>query len=144
MNVWCLTTSPCNFTRTDELGWTVQGVKSRRRPTAERFAPGDKLVYYVSQRMTFAATAEITGTYFEDHDLVWTSGPGEDYPWRVPIRAEVVLPEPDWLPAAEIQAELRFPRKWPAEHWRLAFQGNIRAWPAEDYDTVRAALARRT
>jgi EVE domain-containing protein len=140
VTAYCLTTSRCNFLTNDRLGWMVQGIKRRRRPTAEALRPGDKIVYYVSQVMAFAATAEVTGTWFEDHELHWTSGPGEDYPWRVPIRPEVVLPESDWIPAAAIQRELEFPRKWPAEHWRLAFQGNIRAWPDADYETVAKNL----
>ncbi len=144
MTTWCLTTSRGNVAKTAELGWTVQGVKRRRRRTAEQLAPGDKLVYYVSGAIAFAGTVEVTGTMYEDHEPVWTSGPGEDYPWRVPIRPDLVLREDDWLPAAEIQERLTFPRKWPADSWPLAFQGNIRAWPEDDYATVRQALAGRT
>lgn len=140
MTTWCLTTSPCNFARTAELGWTVQGIKSRRRPTALRIAPGDRVVYYVAQVMAFAAIAEVTSTSFEDHELIWTSGPGEDYPWRFTIRAEAVLDEPHWVPAAAVQERLEFPRRWPPQHWRLAFQGNIRPWPHHDYEIVRTAL----
>jgi hypothetical protein len=141
MTVWCLTTSPCNFARTAELGWSVQGVKSRRRRTAEQVAPGDRIVFYVSQAVAFGALAEVTGTMFEDHERQWTTAkPDEDYPWRFPIRPELVLDRPRWVPAAEVAAELEFPRRWPAEHWRLAFQGNIRAWPEHDYEVVRRAL----
>jgi hypothetical protein len=140
VTVWCLTTSLGNVARTAELGWTVQGIKRRRRPTAARVAPGDKLVYYVSGAIAFAAVAEITGTFYEDHTPVWTSGPGEDYPWRFPIRPEIVLAEADWVPAADVQRRLSFPRRWPADSWHLAFQGNIREWPREDYTAVRDAL----
>lgn len=141
MTTWCLTTSPCNVARTAKLGWTLQGIKHRRRNTATQIEPGDKIVYYVSQVVAFAATAEVTGTFFEDHELIWTSGPGEDYPWRFPIRPEVVLEEDAWIPVAGIQERLTFPRRWPDAHWRLAFQGNIRAWPQGDYEIVRDALA---
>lgn len=140
MTVWCLTTSPCNLARTAALGWEVQGIKRRRRPTALQIAPGDRIVYYVTQAVAFAAIVEVTSTCHEDHELIWTSGPGEDYPWRVAIRPETVLHEPDWVPVADVQERLEFPRRWPPEHWRLAFQGNIRAWPAHDLAVVRAAL----
>lgn len=141
MTLWCLTTSPCNLARTAELGWTVQGIKSRRRNTAAQIAPGDRIVYYVSQAVAFAAIAEVTSTHYEDHELIWTSGPGEDYPWRFAISPQTVLDQPHWVPVASIQEHLEFPRKWPPQHWRLAFQGNIRAWPQHDYDVVRGALA---
>jgi predicted RNA-binding protein len=141
MSVWCLTTSPDNFRRTAEAGWEVQGVKSRRERTAREIAVGDKIVYYVTKAMAFGATVSVTGECFEDHEVIWTSKPGEDYPWRVAITPEVVVEDPErWVPAEELLERLAFPRKWPAEHWRLAFQGNIRAWPEADYEVVRAAL----
>jgi hypothetical protein len=141
MTAWCLTTSPENFTRTADLGWTVQGVKSRRRRAAADVAPGDRLVYYLTKVAAFAATVEVTSACFEDHTPVWASKPGEDYPWRFEIRPEVVLDEPDrWVPAEDLLENLEFPRRWPRQHWRLAFQGNIRAWPDADYRVVRTAL----
>ena len=132
MTAWCLTTSPGNFAKTAELGWKVQGIKSRRRPTAMQIRPGDKLVYYIT---------EVTSECFEDHELIWTSKPGEDYPWRVEIAPEIVIEQRErWVAADELRDALEFPRKWPPENWKLAFQGNIRAWPDTDYETVRNAL----
>lgn len=140
MAIWCLTTSPDNFAKTAELGWSVQGLKSRRGKTAKDMAAGDRIVYYVTRVMAFGATVEVTSECFEDHDVVWTSKPGEDYPWRVEIRPEVTLDEPDWVPAEDLIDALEFPKRWPREHWRLAFQGNVRAWPDHDYEVVRSAL----
>jgi hypothetical protein len=141
MTTWCLTTSPDNFARTAELGWKVQGIKSRRQKTAKEIAVGDKVVYYLTKVVAFGAVVEVTSTYFEDHDPIWTSKPGEDYPWRFEISPEVVIEDPErWVPADELREALEFPRKWPAEHWKLAFQGNIRAWPESDYLVVRKAL----
>ena len=142
MTAWCLTTSPDNLERTAEHGWTVQGIKSRRRKTAELIAPGDKVVYYVTKHVAFAAVVEVTSEYFEDHDPLWTSKPGEDYPWRFEIRPEVVREDPDeWIPAESLYEDLQFPKKWPRENWKLAFQGNIREWPESDYEVVRDALS---
>lgn len=143
MTTWCLTTSPDNFAKTAALGWKVQGIKSRRGKTAKDIHPGDKLVYYVTKSVAFGAIAEITSEVFEDHDPIWTSKPGEDYPWRFEITPEIVVEDPEeWVPADQLQAALEFPRKWPEEHWKLAFQGNIRAWPDSDYEVVRSALER--
>lgn len=139
--MWCLTTSPDNFARTAARDFSVQGIKSRRRPTAAKLTPGDKLIYYVTGHVAFAATVEVTSTYFEDHELVWTSKPGEDYPWRVEISPEVTLTDPaQWVPAEELYEALTFVKKWPRENWKLAFQGNIREWPAADYHVVTEAL----
>ena len=141
MTTWCLTTSPDNFAKTAELGWKVQGIKSRRGKTAQEIQPGDKLVYYVTKEVAFGAVVEVTSETFEDHDVIWTSKPGEDYPWRFEISPEVVLEDPAArVPAEELREQLEFPRKWGPDHWKLAFQGNIRAWPDADYEVVRAAL----
>jgi hypothetical protein len=84
---------------------------------------------------------EATSRYFEDHEPVWSSKPGEDYPWRFEIRPEVVIEDSHrWVPAEDVRDQLAFPTKWPPEHWKLAFQGNIRAWPESDYLVVKAAL----
>jgi predicted RNA-binding protein len=142
MTVWCLTNSPENFAKTAELGWKVQGVKSRRGKTAAQIAPGDKVVYYLTKHAVFAATVEVASEYFEDHEPIWSSKPGEDYPWRFEITPEVVIEEPEsWVPAGELYDDLAFVQKWPREHWKLAFQGNIREWPWQDYEVVKAALA---
>ena len=142
MTVWCLTTSPDNFARTAEHGWRVQGIKSRRERTAKQIRPGDKVIYYLTKVGAFAAVAEVTGEYFEDHEPIWSSKPGEDYPWRFDITPEVVVEDQEaWVPADELREQLEFPKKWPPEHWKLAFQGNIREWPRHDYEIVKSALS---
>lgn len=133
--------SPDNFGRTRELGFSVQGFKSRqRRKVLEQMQPGDKLVYYVSKVQAFGATATIRSDGYEDHELIWQSKPGEDYPWRVQISPDVVLDESDWIPSDAIGPGLAYVKKWPAEHWKLAFQGNLHLIPDEDFETLRAAM----
>ena len=118
MTTWCVTTSPDNLAKTAELGWSVQGIKSRREPTAKRIAPGDKIFYYVTRHVAFAAVVEVTSRYFEDHEPVWTSKPGEDYPWRFEIRPEVVVDDPDrWVPVEALYDDLSGIKKWPRERY---------------------------
>ena len=38
----------------------------------------------------------------------------------------LVLPENAFVPAEELVGELEHVSKWPAEHWHLAFQGQLR------------------
>ena len=101
---------------------------------------GDHLVYYVSKAQAFGATARIESAGYEDHELIWQSKPGEDYPWRVTISADVVLDRGDWIPSEAVGPGLVYVHKWPAEHWKLAFQGNLHLIPDADYETLRAAL----
>jgi len=142
VNYWLIVTSPENIATTRELGFTMQGLKSRHRKKAERMHPGDRMVLYATGRQAFAFTATITSDYWEDHSLVWDGRKkGEDYPFRVRIEPNVVLPESDYLPAVGLLSVLEFPRKWPAEHWHLAFQGNVHPIGEADFGRIEAALA---
>jgi hypothetical protein len=138
---WCLTTSPDNLARTAALGWALQGLKSRRRRTAEQLAPGDTITYYVTGACAFGAVVEVTGVCAEDHEPVWVARQdGEDYPWRVPIAPLVTPDEHGWVPVLEVRDRLEHLRRWPPERWSLGFQGNIRSWSAADAALVRGAL----
>ena len=56
---WIIVGSIDNFRTTAELGFTVQGMKSRHRKKAERMGPGDKIVYYLTGLKAFAGVATI-------------------------------------------------------------------------------------
>jgi hypothetical protein len=137
-------TTPDNLARTRELGFEIQGFKTRQRKNVmERVKPGDRLLYYVSQVQKFGATAEITSEGFEDHEVIWQSKPGEDYPYRVHLSADLTPEEDAWVPSEEIGPTLQFTQRYPAEHWKLAFRGNLHPISDEDFDAVRDELRRR-
>lgn len=142
---WIVVGSPDNFEKTRELGFTVQGMKSRHRRKAERMAKGDRLLWYVTGDQAFAGSATIRGEYFEDHEPIWSSGKkkDEDYPWRVPISLDVALPREEWVDAEGPARRMAHVAKWPAEHWRLAFQGNVHEISQDDFEIVHGALMAR-
>lgn len=141
MSSWMVVGSPENFARTRELGFSVQGFKTRqRKKVLEQMRPGDNLVYYLSKVQVFGATASIESEGFEDHELIWRSQPGEDYPWRVKISSDIVLDEEEWVPSEAVGPGLVYVQKWPAEHWKLAFQGNLHQIPDEDFASLRRAI----
>ena len=128
-----IVSSPDNFRKTREHGFTIQGLKSRHRRRVETMRVGDRMLYYVTGRMAFAASVTVASPMYEDHTPIWRSARREeDYPWRVHIRQDVVLEDADWVPAKELAYRLDYVRKWPPEHWTLAFQGQIR--PVSDHD----------
>lgn len=141
---WILVSSYDNWERTVERNFTIQGMKSRHRKKAEQMRPGDKIIYYVTGLKAFAGIATITSTYVEDHEPIWVSGnakrAGEDYPFRVRIERDIVLPKAEFVPAEGIARQMIYASKWPAANWTLAFQGNIHLIPRADYDLIRAAL----
>ena len=53
----------------------------------------------------------------------------------------LVLAEEDFVPAEELATELEHVRKWPPDHWHLAFQGQLRTIGEADARLLRETLA---
>jgi len=145
MATWILTGSPENHAVTAELGYRLIGMKERRRLQAEAMEPGDRIVLYLTRVMTFAAVIRLTGELFEDREPAWPGKPGkaDPYPWRFESEPELVLEEAAWLPAESLKHDLEHIRKWPAEHWTLAFQGQLRTLSEHDAAVLLAAMHAR-
>ncbi|HKF76311.1 MAG TPA: EVE domain-containing protein [Candidatus Dormibacteraeota bacterium] len=140
---WMIVSSLENFRKTQDRTFTIQGIKTRHRRRAEVMKPGDRLLYYVTGRMVFTAVCTLTSAMFEDHTHVWRSTRrDEDYPWRVRIRPDVALEESEWVPAKELAYRLEYVRKWPPEHWTLAFQGHIHQLPQRDFKLIEDEIRR--
>jgi predicted RNA-binding protein len=139
---WILTGSLDNFRASRERVFDVVGLKERRRALAEQIEPGDRIVFYVTGVQAFGAIARITGELYEDRTPIWPGKPGkrDDYPWRFGSEPELVLEEEDFVPAAELAPRLEHVRKWPAEHWHLAFQGQLRTVSDADAAIVEERL----
>ena len=125
---WVLTGSLDNFRTTREYGFRLIGAKERRRLLAEQIEPGDEIVLYVTVVQAFGAILRVTSEMFEDREPVWPGKPGkrDDYPWRFETEPVVALEEESFVAAEDLAHELEHVRKWPAEHWKLAFQGQLR------------------
>ena len=140
---WMLVSSPENFRKTREHGFAIQGVKSRHRKRVETMRSGDRLLYYVTGRMGFAAAVTLTSSMYEDHQPIWrTARRDEDYPWRVRIRLDSVLEDADFVLAKDLAFRMEYVRKWPPEHWTLAFQGHIHQLPQKDFKLIEDELRR--
>jgi len=140
---WMIVSSLENYRKTQERGFTVQGIKSRHRKRAEVMKPGDRLLFYVTGRMVFTATCTLTSGVFEDHTYIWRSTRrDEEYPWRVRIKPAAVLEDSEWLPAKDLAYRLDYVRKWPPEHWTLAFQGHVHQLPQKDFKLIEDEIRR--
>ena len=58
----------------------------------------------------------------------------------MPIGKEVTLPRDAWVPAEGLARKLTYVQKWPAEHWRLAFQGNVHEISGSDFEILRSEI----
>jgi hypothetical protein len=135
---WILTGSPENDAATAERGYSVIGLKERNRNRALEIAVGDRIVLYATRVMAFAGSIRVEGELYEDRTPIWPGKPGkvDAYPWRFATAPELVVPETDWVPAESLVGELEHIARWPAEHWKLAFQGQIRAVSDHDADLL--------
>jgi hypothetical protein len=142
---WILTGGIENFRIYTERGFDVIGFKEGRRRQAELFEPGDEIVFYVTGVQAFGGIARVCSAMFEDRTPIWPQGKKkkpEPYPWRVEAEPVLVLDEADFVPAEELVGELEHVAKWPAEHWHLAFQGQLRTIGDGDASILRDRLER--
>ena len=134
-----------NFHITRSLDFTIQGMMSRQRRKAQRMEPGDRIVYYITGVGRFGATATVTSKCTEDHKQIWKSeGKPDDFPWRVEIKADAVLGDEHFLDAREIGPRMEYVRRWPPEHWPLAFQGNLHILPKSDFELLEQEMKKAT
>src|SRR2546428_1953750 len=88
---WMVVSSPDNFRKTRELGFTIQGLKSRHRRRVETMPVGDPLLYYLTARIGFASTVTVASPMYEDHTPSCRSaGRDDDYPRR-PLHPPAIL-----------------------------------------------------
>jgi EVE domain len=145
METWILTGSPENYEATREHAFSVIGMKERRRNLALQMEPGDRIVFYLTRVGAFAGSIRLTSGLFEDRTPLWPGKPGDPdpYPWRFESEPEVVLEPEDWVDAAALKDRLEHVAKWPAEHWTLAFQGQLRAVSERDAAVLLEAMTGR-
>jgi predicted RNA-binding protein len=143
MKTWVLTGSLENFRATREHGFRLIGAKEKRRAMAEQIEPGDQIVFYVTGVQAFGGVVRVTSAMFEDREQVWPGKPGkaDPYPWRFETEPVQVLDEDRFVPAIELAPELEHVRKWPGEHWRLAFQGQLRTVSEHDAGLLERRIA---
>jgi predicted RNA-binding protein len=140
---WVLTGGIENFRIYVERGFDPIGFKERRRNQAAQFEPGDEIVFYVTGVQAFGGVARVTSEMFEDRTPIWPQGKKkypEEYPWRVEAEPVLVLEESSFVPAEELIDRLEHVRKWPPDHWHLAFQGQLRTVSEADAAVLRERI----
>lgn len=139
---WILTGSPENFAATRDHGFRMIGMKELRRNMAEQIEPSDEIVFYLTRIKAFAGSVRVTGEMYEDRSKIGPGKPGkvDPYPWRFETEPVLILDEDQYVPAKELAGELEHVRKWPLEHWTLAFQGQLRIVSEADAALLRERL----
>lgn len=134
-----------NLDITRARGFSMQGVDTKNRRKAVRMGPEDRVLYYVSDKKGFAATATVTSDSFEDHEPIWKHHREQEmFPHRVEIEADVVVEQPDYVDGYQVGPTLEYVKKWSPDRWPQAFFGMLHIIPQRDFNFVEAELRRVT
>lgn len=141
MTHWLLVSSQENFETSRARGFDVAGMKTRRRKSALDVRPGDTVFYYLTKVKSIGGEAVVTGEMYEDREPIWESNkPDEVYPWRFPVTIKKARNKDDYLPVESFIQQLEYAKRWPAENWTLAFQGNVHKLSDDDYQLIHDLL----
>ncbi|MBI4571599.1 MAG: EVE domain-containing protein [Chloroflexi bacterium] len=142
---WIVVGSPENFEIAIGRGFDLFGFKSTRRRETGTMRPGDKLIFYLTGIKKFGGIATVQSESYEDHRKIFTSEkkPGEDYPFRVKTKADIILEEEQWLHVPDYVPLLELTKKGAMKSWSLAFQGNLHVISAADYSLIEREMRAR-
>lgn len=132
-NFWMIVSNAENFRRTQDLGFTVQGLKLQQRRKLQRVGPGDRVLFYVSGIRRFTATATVTSSYFQEETPIWDPEGCASWPYRIQIKPEIALEDAQYIDAHMLAPRLEYVKRWPPENWYMAFQGNLHLLPKSDF-----------
>ena len=117
------------------------GLGRQQRKRVQRMELGDRVLFYVVERMVFGATASVSGACFEDQTPLWPSpDPEETFAWRVHTRPDVVVDREHTIDARLIAPRMEYVKKWAPEEWPLAFQGLLHLVPKRDFQIIEAEM----
>ncbi len=135
--------TPENYEIISEIGVSLFGMGRRFKRRAERMSPNDRVVFYVTGIRKWPATATITTYSFEDDSPVFRSPVcGERFPFRVKLRPDIVLEEPDYIDALLLAPRLDYVRRWAPEDWPLAFFDRLHLLPQKDFRLIEGEMKR--
>ena len=139
-NFWMITCNEENFRITQGLRFASQGLKSQHRRKVQRVEVGDRVLFYVTGIRRFTATATVTASYEDDSETPWQKEGNTGWPYRIGIKPEFVLDEPQYIRAGLLAHRLDYVRRWPPENWYMAFQGNLHLLPKNDFFIIEEEI----
>ena len=132
-NFWMIANNERNFRITQNRGFTVLGLKSQHRRKVQRISEGDRILLYVTHMRRFVGTLTAVSDYYEADDTIWEKEGKAGFPFRVNIKADVVLRDEQFMNANLIAPRLEYVKRWAPEDWYMAFQGNLHLLPKSDF-----------
>ena len=137
---WMVVQSPDNVAIARQRGFDMVGLRAQHRRKVQRMEPGDRVLIYASVKRCFVATATVTTPLKEDHTPVWKAEGGSNLPFRVGIKADVVLDEGQYINAHQIAPRMDYTRRWTPELWYMAFQDNLHLISRLDFTLIEEEM----
>ena len=121
-----------------KAGGTVTGFRESRWRTAQRIAPGDYFLCYLTGVSRWVGLLEVAGKVFHDASPIWAD---DAFPVRLPVKLLIAL-EPDIaVPILELRDQLTIFRNLSNPHaWTGALRGSPARWKSSDATVVVMAL----
>jgi hypothetical protein len=142
-NYWMVAVPPEYYDVAKDQNFASLGMGRSQRKRVQRMEVGDRVLFYVCQRMVFGATASIASTYFEDETPIWPSpDPDEKFAWRVQTKPDCVMDDQHVIDARFIAPRMEYVKKWAPEQWPLAFQGLLHLIPKKDFALIEDEMRR--
>ena len=142
-NYWMVSTTLDDFQVTRDKGYSILGMGARYRRRAQRMQPDDRMLLYVKQLRKWTGVVSVTSEYFEDRTPIWNIGTrGENYPYRVKIKPEIVLREEDYIDALVLAPRMEYLKRWLPESWPLAFFDTLHLIPQRDFSLIEGEMKR--
>jgi len=134
-------TSPVNFERDRETNFPFTGYKERIRRLCHKVEIGDKLLYYIIKIHKFGAICTFTSQSYIDRTPHWDD-PDEDWPVRLNLSPDLVLPEDKMLDVVPLVPSLSFitQKQRQSGKWGAAFMGSLKNIPQQDFEVIEAKM----
>jgi predicted RNA-binding protein len=142
MTYWIVVGTPENFEIAVKRNFDLVGFKSTRRSESSQMEVGDKLIFYLTGVKQFGGLATVASESYEDHKKIFASEKkaGEDFPFRVKTKPEIVLKEGQRLSVPEFVPLMEKTKKGAMKSWGMAFQGNLHRISDHDYKLLEGAM----
>ena len=142
-NYWMASTTLDDFHVTQDKGYSIFGMGAKYRRRAQRMQPDDRMLLYVRQLRKWTGVVCVTSGYFEDRTPIWNVGTsGENYPYRVRIKPEILLREEDYIDALLLAPRMEYVKRWLPESWPLAFFDTLHLIPQRDFSLIEGEMKR--
>lgn len=143
MTCWLINTTRENYYITRDHGFGLLGIDTPSSRKASQMVPGDRIVFYVRDDRSFAATATVTDKCFDSDSPIWKHhSKNEKFRNRVPIEPDAIAEDGDWVDALQVGPTLEYIKRWPPEMWELAFFGMVHIISKRDFELLEGELAR--